>query len=132
MVWKNQKFVMFQTVETLPGLGDVVSRGPAPAGDHGQHPAEHDLLHHPVDPGAGQVDRQEQHHPGHVRGDADCVAGNHPYCPAITHFTFYYTFTKAFKFESLKEFLNFTLVYLNVYNKILLALIADYCSFIYI
>ena len=67
----------------LSGLRDVVSGCPAPAGDNGKHPAEHDLLHHPVDPGADQVDRQEQDHPRQVGGDAYQITSSHPYSPEI-------------------------------------------------
>ena len=70
-----------QRVETISTLDNVVAGGPAPAGHHGQHPAEHHLLDPVVEAGAGEVDRRQQHHPGHVAGNADEVAEQNPYCP---------------------------------------------------
>ena len=75
--------VIVYIVQTLPGLDNVVSRRPAPAGDDGQHPAEHDLLQLPVDLGTGEVEGQEECHPGQVGGDADQVAEQHPDSPEV-------------------------------------------------
>ena len=62
--------MMPETVQVLPGLCDVVASSPAPAGDNGEHPAEHDLLHHPVNVGAGKVDGKKENHPGGVGWNA--------------------------------------------------------------
>ena len=63
-----------EEVKVFPGLGDVVPGRPAPAGDDGEHPAEHDFLYHPVDWGAGEVDWKEEKHPGSVSWNAYQVA----------------------------------------------------------
>ena len=72
---------MLEAVQILSGLRDVVSGCPAPAGDNGKHPAEHDLLHHPVDVGTGKVDGKEENHPCGVGGNAYQVAKKHPNSP---------------------------------------------------
>ena len=76
-------FVIVYIVQTLPGLDNVVTRRPAPAGHDGQHPAEHDLLDLPVDQGTGEVDGQEEGHPCQVGGYADQVAQQHPDGPGV-------------------------------------------------
>ena len=72
---------MPEAVQVLPGLRDVVTGRPVPAGDDGEHPAVHDLLHHPVDVGACEVDGKEENHPCGVGWNAYQVAKKHPNSP---------------------------------------------------
>ena len=74
---------MFHTVQVLSTLNNVEPSRPAPAGHHGQHPAEHHLLDHPEHPGTETVCRREQDHPANVAGNADHVASQHPNCPEM-------------------------------------------------
>ena len=104
MVGEDQQLLMFHTVQVLSTLNNVEPSRPAPAGHHGQHPAEHHLLDHPEQPGTETVWRREQDHPANVAGNADHVASQHPQCPEMFNINYK---INIFVFHTLKYILIF-------------------------